>query len=212
MQVGSYVSALSPQKGGRIEKGLVLGLVALNIASSALTVAWVYHLFVTRYGTWAQFLDIKTLFWFYIINGLGTALVQLFFVKRVFELTRRHPRRTSPLIAILLIMIAASFACAVVIKVRGDSLGALASAEDRILLITGTVWSSCLMACDLSITGTILAILVKKKTGWKTTDKIVSRLIWFTMQSQLPPTVFAVCFLCEYQLITPTKPYVAVPL
>jgi hypothetical protein len=29
-------------------------------ASSALAIYWVYHLFVVQYGTFAQFLDIKT--------------------------------------------------------------------------------------------------------------------------------------------------------
>lgn len=83
-------------------------------------------------------------------------------------------------------MVAASFACAVIIKVRGASLGefvlllhlykrkmslirclcrhsgALASGDDKVLHMTGTIWSSCMMACDISITVTSMCRFVDR--------------------------------------------------
>ncbi|KAJ9103256.1 hypothetical protein QFC21_002679 [Naganishia friedmannii] len=85
MQVSTYFANRREQDGW-IHKLSVVGVFLINLTTSILAIYWIYDLFVVKYGTFAQFLDIKTLFWFYITNGIGTALVQLFFVRRESQL------------------------------------------------------------------------------------------------------------------------------
>lgn len=78
MQIGTYLTS-TRKKDGWLQRGLVYCVLAVNMwvwlpvaqrvntdcelntsATSVLAVYWIYHLFVVQYGSFAQFLDIKT--------------------------------------------------------------------------------------------------------------------------------------------------------
>lgn len=42
---------------------------------------------------------------------------------------------------------------------------------------------------DIIITASLCYGLWKSKTGWEATDRLVGRLIWYALETQLPPTL-----------------------
>lgn len=50
-------------------------------------------------------------------------------------------------------------------------------------------WLVTHLVCDLGITVAIATALFKSKTGWKQTDRIVTRLLIMTAETLLPPTI-----------------------
>jgi hypothetical protein len=45
------------------------------------------------------------------------------------------------------------------------------------------------MAADILITTTIAVCLIRSRTGWSQTDKMINRILVLTAESQLPPTM-----------------------
>jgi hypothetical protein len=50
-------------------------------------------------------------------------------------------------------------------------------------------WLVSHLLCDLIITVSIASALFKSKTGWKHTDRLVTRLLIMTAETLLPPTI-----------------------
>ncbi|KAJ9105979.1 hypothetical protein QFC19_003314 [Naganishia cerealis] len=61
MQVSTYFGNRRIKEDSWIQKLAVMGVVAINLITSILAIYWTFDLFVVRYGTFAQFLEIKTM-------------------------------------------------------------------------------------------------------------------------------------------------------
>lgn len=44
------------------------------------------------------------------------------------------------------------------------------------------------MAADVIITVTIALCLMRTRTGWSDTDRMINRILYLTVETQLPPT------------------------
>jgi hypothetical protein len=44
------------------------------------------------------------------------------------------------------------------------------------------------MAADVIITTTIAVSLMRTRTGWSETDRMINRFLYLTVETQLPPT------------------------
>lgn len=54
------------------------------------------------------------------------------------------------------------------------------------------VWLGGQLAADVLITLTTSWVLWQSKTGWSNTDRTIKRLVTFTVETQLPPTLMSV--------------------
>ncbi|WVW79259.1 hypothetical protein I302_101226 [Kwoniella bestiolae CBS 10118] len=59
-------------------------------------------------------------------------------------------------------------------------------------------WTSTSCAADVLIAACILWGLLKSKSGWTHTDRVVTRLIRLTFEAQLPPTFLALSYVIEW--------------
>ncbi|BEI87103.1 hypothetical protein CcaverHIS002_0704490 [Cutaneotrichosporon cavernicola] len=72
----------------------------------------------------------------------------------------------------------------------------LASARDSAnVYIPTAIWLASTMVTDLIITGAILFGLLKSRTGWTNTNRMITRLIRITLEAQIPATMSAVIYL-----------------
>jgi uncharacterized membrane protein len=55
---------------------------------------------------------------------------------------------------------------------------------------------------DLTLTGLISYGLIRSKTGWSGTDKLVNRLLRMAIETQLPGTLVSVAFMVSYGVKT----------
>lgn len=61
------------------------------------------------------------------------------------------------------------------------------------------LWLIATLIADTIITTTILYGLLMVRTGWAHTDKVITRLVRLTFESQLPPSIIALVFLVEFR-------------
>ena len=54
---------------------------------------------------------------------------------------------------------------------------------------SGTLYAACIFSSDLLITVMMFNGLIKSKSGWEHTDRVVNRLMRLIVETQLPPTI-----------------------
>ncbi|WVQ81359.1 hypothetical protein IAT38_003482 [Cryptococcus sp. DSM 104549] len=161
---------------------------------------WVYisYLFIDNNGLWLPWLEVKWLAKMPLFDVLAVVPVQSFFAYRAFLLTNR----SKIVLMILILLLMAAFGGGVgVTIVFGSQPTLLGADKSGPTLIT---WTATTTAADVIIAGCILWGLLKSKTGWAHTDKLVTRFMRLTFEAQLPPTFLALAYCIEWSL-TPSS-------
>ncbi|WVN87781.1 uncharacterized protein L203_102976 [Cryptococcus depauperatus CBS 7841] len=155
---------------------------------------WVYisYLFINNFGLWLPWLEVRWLAKMPTFDVLAIVPVQGFFAYRAYLLTNRNRY----ILAILILLLMAAFGGGVgVTAVFGGQSSLLGANKSGPTLIT---WTATTTAADVLIAGCILYGLLKSKTGWAHTDKLVSRLVRLVFEAQLPPTFLALAYCIEW--------------
>ncbi|ORY26227.1 hypothetical protein BCR39DRAFT_589745 [Naematelia encephala] len=196
---------------------------AVVIFTSAMNVVitiyyWVYtrYYFVEHYGQWLPWLEVRWLARMPTFDAVTVSVVQVSFAYRgkyldqsstilhtakeetAFLLTRRNWYIFG--LTLVLILAAAGGAIGVTV-VFGSQPSLLGADKSGPTLIT---WLACTSAADVLIAGSILWGLLRSKTGWAHTDKLIGRLIRLTFEAQLLPTCLAIAYVVEW-IITPAS-------
>ncbi|BEJ11688.1 hypothetical protein CspHIS471_0201480 [Cutaneotrichosporon sp. HIS471] len=165
---------------------------ALTYAISGFIVFYVHHLFVAGWGQWKPFLETNYYCMYPAFDGLASSIVQGFFTYRVWRLLGRDWR----IVFVLIALIGASLICACIVTGllwHLDSILDMPSIQAPVI-----VWLTCVMLADIVITAGIGYGLVRSRTGWAHTDKMVDRLVRINLESQVPATVTAMSFLIVF--------------
>ncbi|WVQ81179.1 hypothetical protein IAT38_003301 [Cryptococcus sp. DSM 104549] len=180
----------------RIDKWWTQGVVIFTLMMSIIFTVYLWYfsqyLFVQNFGLWKPFLETDKLAWGPLMDSIISGVIQMYFSYRAFLLNRRN--YFIPIIIFMLALTALGATTAVKI-IFGNSNSLLEAYKVR---VPELIWLSSTMAADMILAFTILAGLMRSKTGWAHTDKAITRLIRITFESQIPPTIVAMAFVIEF--------------
>ncbi|GMK56247.1 hypothetical protein CspeluHIS016_0300870 [Cutaneotrichosporon spelunceum] len=166
----------------RREKRWVLSIVViasgLTYAISGFIVFYVHHLFVAGWGQRKPFLETNYYCMYPALDAVASSIVQGFFTYRAWRLLGRDWRIVFFLGALI-----------------GGSILDMPSIKAPVV-----VWLTCVMLADIVITAGIGYGLVRWRTGWAHTDKLVDRMVRINLESQVPATLMAMSFLVIFIL------------
>ncbi|KAG8700216.1 hypothetical protein FRC08_004834 [Ceratobasidium sp. 394] len=192
MQCGAYASQGKSDRP--YLKGIVAYVLVMNLAITVYTWAWIYDLFVYNFGTYGQFLSLKYLSQYYVLDSVTVIVVQGFFAMRAWRVANRN----FFVLALIGTFALAAFGGGIAVKVMFTELGSTLHAGD--VKIPAYIWLFGTVVADLLITSIIMRYLLTGKTGQPTTDHVLSRLVRVTFESQLPPTLIAIGLAIEYTI------------
>ncbi|GFZ42976.1 hypothetical protein JCM24511_00694 [Saitozyma sp. JCM 24511] len=184
--------------------------------------AWTLHLFVYNFGSYSPFIINDYSMWFYIIDMLIRTPVSGFFAHRAFRLAGRS-KASYLLLAVIGACMGLSAAGSIGVKiivphdyitlrhtVRHRASGQtqpdlrlllrpwfLTHSHLVLLMLTGWQYAGA-MAAGVIITVTIALCLMRTRTGWSDTDRMINRILYLTVETQLPPTCLAIGFIIIY--------------
>ncbi|ODO01575.1 hypothetical protein I350_06395 [Cryptococcus amylolentus CBS 6273] len=170
---------------------------------------WVYlsYLFVDNFGLWLPWLEVRWLALMPLFDVLAVIPVQGFFAYRAYLLMNRNKILIGILGLMLLVAAGGGVGVTIVFGGQETLFGATASGPTLIsdsLLVSPqlslmiSAWTAVTTGADVIIAGCILAGLIRSKTGWAHTDKLVSKLVRMTFEAQLPPTFLALAYCIEW--------------
>ncbi|ORX39034.1 hypothetical protein BD324DRAFT_679539 [Kockovaella imperatae] len=173
-------------------KSVVITTAIINLVVTIYLWYFISYLFVQNFGLWSPFAETKYLAWFPFLDSLNSAVVQAFFAYRAYRLCNRM--WIIPLVCGVLILTSVGATLAVLILF--SSFASLFQADG--VTVPELIWLSSIMSADIIITISILFGLWRSKTGWSHTDRVITRLIRMTLESQVPPTIIAITFMVEF--------------
>ncbi|KAF7324501.1 hypothetical protein MKEN_00490800 [Mycena kentingensis (nom. inval.)] len=167
-------------------KAMAYTLYALELGQTAVTSHFAYSTLVTSWGDPTIFVQLP---WSSlappIFTGITSATVQIFFAWRIYTLKKRFlwARITAALIVLVALM-----------QRRVLPIMTTNVAEFPHLLLGVKVWLFGSAACDVVITLVMLYILTeyRRATPWKSTDSVVTKLIYNTVETGAITSVVAI--------------------
>ncbi|KAF8603009.1 hypothetical protein BDV93DRAFT_556930 [Ceratobasidium sp. AG-I] len=114
------------------------------------------------------------------------AIVQLFFIHRAFILSRNWVVLALTIPTLIIGLAGALSFTVLSFTVRSSSSGSFSKNRAAYMML------SCVVACDIFITGFTCWYLLRAKSGFSTTNNIISRLLTTAIQSAAPPTICAI--------------------
>ncbi|KAL7419945.1 hypothetical protein Q5752_005864 [Cryptotrichosporon argae] len=143
-------------------------VVAVGIgafAGTAFTVAWIMDLFAYNFGSYGGFVELDWALWYYLLETVVRTPVSVYFALRAYRLLGR----SKILLAIVLPLILTSAVMAVIIAVAAKHMIITAVANDA--------QGAGELASDIIVTVSIAVQLLRSRTGWESTDRLVKKLL-----------------------------------
>nr|XP_019049963.1 hypothetical protein I302_00383 [Kwoniella bestiolae CBS 10118]OCF28893.1 hypothetical protein I302_00383 [Kwoniella bestiolae CBS 10118] len=148
-----------------------------GIIGTVFNLAFCFHIFVYNYGRYTTLAEPSWSSWLGIISPLTSAGVQIFYTDRAYKLSGQNKPLALTILAAILLSVTGGI---------GSKVTSVSNADPA---------TAGAMAADFIITTAILWFLSRSKSGWVVTDKVVSKLLAISAESQLPPTLLAIAFL-----------------
>ncbi|ODO05707.1 hypothetical protein I350_04767 [Cryptococcus amylolentus CBS 6273] len=165
-----------------------------SLAASLFFIGNSFELFVYGFGTYAKFVAVNSLSWACLIDIIPSTVTQFFFAHRAWRMS--HNSRALAVTAAILVLTSVGGALATIPayqKTGGASQSAAVNVKVTILL-----WICGGIGVDLLVTVVILQNLIKSRTGWKTTDRTIKKLLTILVETQIPPIIIMIIFLISY--------------
>ncbi|KAJ7573209.1 hypothetical protein C8J56DRAFT_903987 [Mycena floridula] len=192
-----------------ITRSFVGGVMILNIFKSYMCGATLWTRSVDRFGDWNAIThgtDMSSL-WEQKVQVLMSEIVcffvHIYFILRVFRLTKRNWYLLGFLLSCATIALAGGIYFTVLIYAPTN--GTTVVRFD----VPMTIMLVFIMVCDSTITTTVFISLIKSKTGFNRTDSLISRLVRLTWMSAAPPTLCALFNLALYEGVNNSDTFVA---
>ncbi|KAI0351875.1 hypothetical protein OH77DRAFT_1429171 [Trametes cingulata] len=152
----------------------------------------IYHYLVTNYFKPAALVEdvwsLRTLTW---VSGLAIVLSQGFYARRVYMIGQGW--RFLVAAAVTLIIIELGFVIAA--TAEGFILATIIQYR-RVAWLVSVVYGVT-APCDILLTGSLIWVLLKKRTGFKRTDALISVIILYTINTGLVTGIFSfLTFMC----------------
>ncbi|ORX39440.1 hypothetical protein BD324DRAFT_619718 [Kockovaella imperatae] len=148
--------------------------------------AWMMQTYVYHFGQYATFVNYN---WFtqpWLFTVAARTAVTSYLIHRTWLLTK------SIWILVVNILLSASFTGAILWEYTNYRV---ASGIDAYLNTTpGILWGVLEVASSGFISGAMMWTFFRSRTGWKSTDQVLTKLSVLVVQTQLPPTLM--CIAC----------------
>ncbi|GFZ42970.1 hypothetical protein JCM24511_00688 [Saitozyma sp. JCM 24511] len=189
---------------------LVYYLFLASFVTSGYLLAYIMHLFVYNFGTFGHFLDTNWSSVFYLLDLFARLPVSAFFGERAWRLMGRSWLVGGSIT--LLLLVSAGGAIGAKVQAVNDQFGN----TETYLVYT---WLGSEMASDVLTTGCITWCLLRSKSSFDSTNRIINKLLVpagsaiprgrtadivtgsLTAETQLPPTIMAVAYLIFYVMV-----------
>ncbi|KAL7418295.1 hypothetical protein Q5752_006751 [Cryptotrichosporon argae] len=175
-------------------RGIVFLVLVESIILSGYSCAYICHLFVFNFGRYSQFEQTDWLGWFPLIDVCIIAPVQAFYADRAWRLNKQNPF----VLGVTALLIVVGFAGGLGTKIAFSLLTSATQVSGIKTFVY--LWLAGTLAADVAITSAVLHGLYRSRTGWGHTDKLITRLLAVTLESQLLPALIAAAFLIEYRI------------
>ncbi|KLO04985.1 hypothetical protein SCHPADRAFT_947285 [Schizopora paradoxa] len=177
-------------------KALVITVWSLDTAHQGLITHSAYNYLIRNYFNPAHLLVLeKTLLDMVLLNAIICQIVQGFFIYRAWRLSRHN----LVLVTFLSLFSLGQSLSILIYYIKSFNFKTLAQLSD--LFILEKVLNVFGVVSDFSIAGTLIFLLQRSRTGWKTTDSIVNRLILFSINTGAVTSlcaIFALIFVSVY--------------
>ncbi|EIW52174.1 uncharacterized protein TRAVEDRAFT_32023 [Trametes versicolor FP-101664 SS1] len=184
-------SRLYPKDGPWLKR-LVCGILAFETLHTTLGIAAVYYHLVTNYfnpatlllGHWSTRLLTPT-------TGLTIILCQSFYAFRVYVIGSHYIYRV--LVGLAAVFMFTSFGFMVAATVEGFILSL--SDFKRVSWLVSAMFGFAVLV-DVCLTGTLVTVLLRSRTGFKRTDSLIEVLIVYAINTGLLTSIFGLlCFI-----------------
>ncbi|KAH8090771.1 hypothetical protein HD553DRAFT_347238 [Filobasidium floriforme] len=173
---------------------LAYSIIAGVVATGFNMYIMIYH-FMYHFGDYAPFfLAAKTGGWAFI-GSLSVPQIQAFYGMRAFRLNDNNYILLVVIVLGILCQFSASMACAVMTySVKAGELGKRKDA----VKVPIYIWVSSTLYADGLITAAIIYGLMRNKTGFVETERLINRLITVALEASLPATLVSIAFLTTF--------------
>ncbi|WVR07729.1 hypothetical protein IAU60_004772 [Kwoniella sp. DSM 27419] len=173
-------------------------IVAITTVTSAGTTMFIvgilFRLFVYNYGRYSGFVATQLLAYMCLFDIVVSTATQVFFTHRAFMLNNRSKLLIFAISALVLTSIVGAIGF---IPVYG---GLASTSDDNLWRISFFLflWLATALGADVLITGSIMWSLFRSRTGWKQTDRTITKLLGIVIETQMPPTLVVLLFLVTF--------------
>ncbi|KAI0773043.1 hypothetical protein BD413DRAFT_310771 [Trametes elegans] len=173
-------------------KGLVMSILTLETLHTTLCMVAVYYHLVTNYfnpesllvGHWATRLLTPT-------TGVTILLCQSFYAFRVYRIGSHVIYRLLVAVAVICMVLVLGFTIAATVEGFRLSLNDF----QRVSWLVSAIFG-CAVLVDLCLTGTLVVVLLRSRTGFKRTDSLIEVLIIYSINTGLLTSIFGLlCFI-----------------
>ncbi|KAJ7279664.1 hypothetical protein C8J57DRAFT_1303904 [Mycena rebaudengoi] len=193
-------------------KALVYTIFLLDVLQTALSSHFVFGVLVTGWGNPDALAKLPwTNAAIPVITALVSCTVQIFFAWRIYALKQGHWPTVvicSSIIMLALLQSAAGMAGGIKYVLLSDLP---TDSEVVTVRLLGKIWILGNVICDVVIAAAMVVILsqYRKATPWKTTDSLITKLIYHTVETSV---VTAAVAILDLGLFFPTPYYPGIPL
>ncbi|EJF64530.1 hypothetical protein BD309DRAFT_968037 [Dichomitus squalens] len=136
-----------------------------------------------------------------VVNAIAIAIIQSFYTYRIWTLTRQKV-----LTGFLLAFVSADFALALLLFFKSINTQSLA---DYIRLTPFDIAMSCTTATtDIILCGTLVTLLARSRTGSAGSDRLINRLLFYTINTGLVTSMCALTSLITVLVLPEASVYV----
>lgn len=169
---------------------LVTWLLLITTAMTCFWMAMAFDVFVRKFGTFSALISTQWIPYITLFQGLVQPPVLAWYCLKGFRLLGGTQSVLAMVFLIVvgsvLTMVTAMMAGIVIVRLQGNA---------NLTNIFDLIRTSSVVFSDVLISAAITAHLFRSRTGWKQTDKLLTKLIVLFAQSAIPPTIFALGFM-----------------
>ncbi|KAI9639679.1 uncharacterized protein MKK02DRAFT_40000 [Dioszegia hungarica] len=163
---------------------VILSLISA-LGSTIYLLIWLTRSFVYGFGTCREFAELHWASQYSLFWDWSTTAIQLFYTERAYRLNKN----ALWIPALVLPVMTATWAMHIYSVIYSNDRYKIADQavfNDTIAKAGLYLWLASALFIDILITSCISYALYKHKTGWKATDNMVVKLIWVSLETQLP--------------------------
>ncbi|KAK1920920.1 hypothetical protein DB88DRAFT_548703 [Papiliotrema laurentii] len=197
---GQFFFWLSTSRADRVfVKVVVYWVTAFSAGVTVWGIYLFFYHFGLNFGRYASFTRLDRLIWYTILDELVTIPVLIFYMERAYRLHKNSI--WIPLVVTPFMMLSVAGSIGSLVHSRNPPSSPTVTPADiasfeRLFQVWMNLWLGGLLAADLLVTSLILWGLSKNRSGWSTTDRLIHRLIWMTVEAQFPGTIIAAVNVC----------------
>ncbi|WVQ72659.1 hypothetical protein IAR50_002218 [Cryptococcus sp. DSM 104548] len=177
-----------------LNKAIVIVATTSTFVCSIYIVVCIFDLYVFKFGRYSQFSETTILPWPCLLDVIPSTATQLFFGLRAYRMSKDNK-----IVAAAIFLFVLTSAIGGLGTIPSYILASNASNSSGIRLkVMVLMWLCGAIAADVLIMVIIMRNLLESRSGWKSTDRTVNKLMTLLIETQVPPTICMLVFMITY--------------